>query len=133
MSPYSIQPDIASPTPDQQPLDPIPPTSSQTNLLSSSNSFTHVPTDLTKRSESVTLAFFTTSSNPTVLSFTVLSTLNQHFLNSLSGISEPQNFNQAIMHPGWQKDMEAEFEALGSNHSWDVIELLVDKKALPCK
>ncbi|XP_047267657.1 uncharacterized protein LOC124898079 [Capsicum annuum] len=84
LSPYSTQPEIASPSPDQQPPDPSPPTSSQNDLPSSSDSFTLVPAEPTKRSE------------------------KQH-----------------------KKAMEAEFEALESNHTWDVIELRIDKKVLP--
>lgn len=68
-----------------------------------------------------------------VCSFEILSSHNQHVLQSISQISKPTSFTQASTHPGWQEAMNSEIEALKSNHTWDVVVLPPGKKALPCK
>lgn len=58
---------------------------------------------------------------------------NQLVLQSISEVSEPTSFSQASMHPGWQKARDSEIEALQKNHTWEMILLPPENKALPCK
>lgn len=48
-------------------------------------------------------------------------------------LHEPQFYHQVAGHPAWQKAMVKEFQALETNHTWDIIPLPSHKKAIPCK
>lgn len=69
----------------------------------------------------------------TGLSHTEISTSNQFFLESVYQITEPNSYYQASLHPGWSKAMQEEIAALKTNHTWDVVPLPSNRKALPCK
>lgn len=53
----------------------------------------------------LTPSCFEASLEPFVLSFSALSSTNQHFLKSLSHISEPTTYSQVVLHPAWQEAM----------------------------
>ncbi|XP_047270416.1 uncharacterized protein LOC124899554 [Capsicum annuum] len=83
-------------------------------------------------------AFSVISPNPPCFplhnyAFSTLTTHNQSLLTFICQINEPNSYQQAILHPGWKEAMTKEFDALNSNHTWDVVQLLPDKKALTCK
>lgn len=75
------------------------------------------------------------SSTPTYLSDYVCSTiLATKVSNSIVyHLHEPQYYQQAASHPTWQEAMKKEFNALESNHTWDIAPLSPYKKAIPCK
>ncbi|KAG5577286.1 hypothetical protein H5410_057420 [Solanum commersonii] len=57
-----------------------------------------------------------------ILSSTDLSPSNQFLLHSIAQITEPTNYYQASIQPGWKQAIDAEI-ALQSNHTWDVVSL----------
>ncbi|XP_060201819.1 uncharacterized protein LOC132630248 [Lycium barbarum] len=46
---------------------------------------------------------------------------------------EPQYYQQAFGHPAWQAAMLKEFQALESNHTWDIVPLPSGKRVIPSK
>lgn len=70
--------------------------------------------------------FFIISPNPPCYplhnyAFSTLTTHNQSLLTSICQINEPTSYRQAILHPGWKEAMTKKFDALNSNHSWDIV------------
>ena len=47
--------------------------------------------------------------------------------------SEPKNVKQALTDPNWLSAMKLEYEALIKNHTWDLVTLPSDRKAIGCK
>ncbi|XP_075083669.1 uncharacterized protein LOC142167403 [Nicotiana tabacum] len=76
---------------------------------------------------------FLTPATPNCISFSRLSSTNQHMLNTLSNIQEHTNYLQATHHPEWQEAMDKEIEAHELNKTWEVVELPPGRKTLPCK
>ncbi|XP_075082891.1 uncharacterized protein LOC142166919 [Nicotiana tabacum] len=56
-------------------------------------------------------------------SFSALSQPNQQFVNSIWQIFEPNSYQEAAIHPGWQAAMAKELEALESNCTWEVVQI----------
>lgn len=81
----------------------------------------------------VTDSCFASSCAPTVLSYNALSPTNQVILQSVSNISEPSNYEEACTHACWRKAMKDEVTTLQTNHTWDIVVLPPDRRALPCK
>ena len=48
-------------------------------------------------------------------------------------ISEPQTYEEASQHPGWQQAMQKEIQALIDNDTWEIVSLPIGKKAIDCK
>jgi hypothetical protein len=55
------------------------------------------------------------------------------FANHLSSVSTPDNLQNALGNPKWKSAMVEEMEALHKNSTWDLVELLEDKKTVSCK
>jgi len=66
-------------------------------------------------------------------SFKHTSSTHTAFLLSLSTISEPQTYNQAVQHSCWRDAMDKEVSALESNKTWILTELPPNKKAIDAK
>lgn len=81
----------------------------------------------------VTDSCFASPSSPSSFSIANLSKSSQITVQSISTIAKPNNFHEACRHAGWQKAMQDEIDALQSNHTWDVVVLPKERKALPCK
>jgi len=47
--------------------------------------------------------------------------------------TEPQCYEEAVLHSGWQEAMDKEFQALFDNHTSDIVPLPVGKKPIACK
>nr|KYP50090.1 Retrovirus-related Pol polyprotein from transposon TNT 1-94 [Cajanus cajan] len=47
--------------------------------------------------------------------------------------SEPKNVKQALADPNWFSAMQQEYNALMLNHTWDLVSLPSDRKAVGCK
>jgi len=57
---------------------------------------------------------------------------SQQFLQHLD-FHEPNSFEEAVAHPGWQSAMNTELQALETNKTWDIVSLPQGKKAIACK
>ena len=54
-------------------------------------------------------------------------------MRNISNDEEPSSYGEAVMNPAWQQAMTQEFEALHTNHTWDLVSLPSGKKAIGCK
>ena len=55
------------------------------------------------------------------------------FIASLDSISLPNNFQEALSHPGWRTAMIEEMNALNGNGTWNLVHLPIRKKAIRCR
>nr|XP_009766886.1 PREDICTED: uncharacterized protein LOC104218162 [Nicotiana sylvestris] len=58
---------------------------------------------------------------------------SQHLVKSICHDSEPSSYEEAALNPTWQTSMTQEFEALHTNHTWDLVPLPADKQVIGCK
>jgi len=57
---------------------------------------------------------------------------NQHLLARLN-FPEPQTYDQAASHPGWQQAMHQELQALEQTKTWEIVPLPPGKRSIACK
>ena len=69
---------------------------------------------------------------PSSLPIHFLSSSNQTLLETLD-YTEPQTYDQAVLHLGWQEAMQKELHALKETNTWDVVSLPKGKKPIACK
>ena len=62
-----------------------------------------------------------------------LSPSYSHFCNSIFALKEPQFYHQAVGDPNWEAAMVVELNALEQNHTWSIVSLPPNKKAIGCK
>ena len=48
-------------------------------------------------------------------------------------IVEPNSYEAAVQHPGWQLAMEQELQALYANKTWEIVSLADGKRPMACK
>ena len=63
----------------------------------------------------------------------VLSSESQTLVRNISNDNEPSPYEEAAVNPAWQQAMTQEFEALHTNHTWDLVSLPSGKKAIGCR
>jgi len=119
---------------------PVPtPVSSSSQSLSPSSPSDTVPTSATQQSASPQSVSISSPPPPPV---------NTHPMKtrSKSGIvlprvhpalllthSEPKNVKQALANPQWKAAMQEEFTAFQKNHTWSLVSLPPNRKAIGCK
>ena len=68
-----------------------------------------------------------------ISSFCSYNHLSSHsclFIASLDSISLPNKVSEVLTHPGWRSAMIEKMDPLTDNGTWDLVRLLVGKKAL---
>ncbi|XP_055819241.1 uncharacterized protein LOC129888008 [Solanum dulcamara] len=61
------------------------------------------------------------------ISYTNLSPNYQTYLSAFSAALEPQSFQEASKDQRWIEAMEKEIQALKENHTWNIVDLPIDK------
>ncbi|XP_019260034.1 PREDICTED: uncharacterized protein LOC109238064 [Nicotiana attenuata] len=82
---------------------------------------------------SPSFSFYTHVPQLQPISLNALSTDSQHLLETLSIDCEPESYEEAAAIPAWQQAMNQEFDALYSNHTWDLVPLPTGKRAIGCR
>ncbi|WVZ02379.1 hypothetical protein V8G54_023185, partial [Vigna mungo] len=57
----------------------------------------------------------------------------QSFISSISTITEPHSYAEAVKYDCWKKVMQAELEALTLNNTWTVTSLPPNKHVIGCR
>ncbi|XP_070006879.1 uncharacterized protein [Nicotiana sylvestris] len=68
-----------------------------------------------------------------LVSLNALTNDSQYLIEQFSFGCEPESYEEAAAIPAWQKAMNQEFDALYSNHTWDIVPLPTGKKAIGYK
>ena len=66
-------------------------------------------------------------------SYNHLSSHSCSFIASFDSISLPNKVSETLAHPSWCSAMIEEMDALTDNGTWDLVRLLVGKKAIGCR
>jgi len=72
------------------------------------------------------------SLQPPVLTASCLQKSSQRLIASLN-YTEPQSYEEAITHSGWQQAMQQELQALHDTNTWTIVSLPLGKKPIACK
>ena len=67
------------------------------------------------------------------ISYNLLTSSSRTFVSSLDYIKIPKTVSEALEHPGWQKAMIEEMNALEANGTWELVTLPAGKRAIGCK
>ncbi|CAN1140144.1 Retrovirus-related Pol polyprotein from transposon TNT 1-94 [Linum perenne] len=66
-------------------------------------------------------------------SFQNLSASHKHFSLSVTAITEPQTFDEAVKEECWRIAMQTELQALNDNQTWQIVDCPTGKKPVGCK
>ena len=67
------------------------------------------------------------------VSYDSLSPAYRAFALSISSVSIPQDWKEALKDPNWRRAMVEEMKALAKNETWELVTLPPDKKLVGCK
>ncbi|GLT97071.1 hypothetical protein SLE2022_146560 [Rubroshorea leprosula] len=56
-----------------------------------------------------------------------------HCFSAITSLHEPQSYQEASSNPFWQQAMQNELQALENTHTWDLVDLSVEKSLIGCK
>jgi len=62
-----------------------------------------------------------------------ISTAQEQVLVQDQMVSEPQTYEEACQHLGWQLAMQKKIQALIDNDTWEIVSLPAGKKVIDCK
>ena len=68
-----------------------------------------------------------------MLCFSYLSLTYFSFAITLSSISLPKSYRDAILDPRWRSAMDEEMTALHANETWELIFLSLEKQTVGCQ
>ncbi|KAK2437637.1 putative mitochondrial protein [Trifolium repens] len=67
------------------------------------------------------------------ISYDHVSPAHKHFAFTISTLTEPSSYEEAMCNEHWRKAVNTELTALLKNHTWDLVKLPSHKKAIGCK
>lgn len=113
-----------TPVPFIDPINPGSPPTAQQSLISPPTSFSHPsPFSLIPPPIAAPIRHSSKTSHPPAhLSYYIYFSSPQLFISELH-LHEPQYYQQVASHPTWQESMLKEFQALDTNHTWDIVPL----------
>lgn len=112
--PCTISPEVPAPA-----LDPTATLSNNPTVVSPSTSFDLPPDPPLRRSSRVTEI--------------PLRLQDYHCFSAILSHYEPSSYHEACSNPLWQQAMIDELQALDETHTWDLVDLPLNKKAMGCK
>ncbi|XP_015165505.1 uncharacterized protein [Solanum tuberosum] len=87
-----------------------------------------LPKNMTKHLQNSNISLNTAFSKHQHVPPEVLALESQTLVRNVSSDDEPSSYGEAAMNPAWQQAMTQEFEALHTNHTWDLVHLPSGKK-----
>ncbi|KAK2388029.1 putative mitochondrial protein [Trifolium repens] len=67
------------------------------------------------------------------ISYDHVSPAHKHFAFTISTLTEPSTYEEAMCNEQWRKAVNTELTSLLKNHTWDLVKLPSHKKAIGCK